>query len=127
MNPVLSRNMLDQPRRPCHRNTFVRLFLKFRKWEATAVGGLWLDLVPAAIGEGVSMGRIKVAGKVVELDGDEMTRIIWAFIKERLILPYLDIDLEYYDLGIENRDATADRKSTRLTPVTAVSRMPSSA
>lgn len=55
------------------------------------------------------MGRIKVAGKVVELDGDEMTRIIWAFIKERLILPYLDIDLEYYDLGIENRDATADQ------------------
>ena len=55
------------------------------------------------------MGRIKVAGKVVELDGDEMTRVIWAFIKERLILPYLDIDLEYYDLGIENRDATADQ------------------
>ncbi len=55
------------------------------------------------------MGKIKVAGKVVELDGDEMTRVIWAFIKERLILPYLDVDLEYYDLGIENRDATDDQ------------------
>ncbi|GAA2179180.1 NADP-dependent isocitrate dehydrogenase [Brooklawnia cerclae] len=52
---------------------------------------------------------IKVAGKVVELDGDEMTRVIWAFIKQRLILPYLDVDLEYYDLGIENRDATDDQ------------------
>ena len=53
--------------------------------------------------------KIKVAGTVVELDGDEMTRIIWQFIKERLIHPYLDIDLEYYDLGIENRDATDDQ------------------
>ncbi len=52
---------------------------------------------------------IKVEGKVVELDGDEMTRIIWQFIKDRLIHPYLDIDLEYYDLGIENRDATNDQ------------------
>ncbi|MGF1639882.1 MAG: NADP-dependent isocitrate dehydrogenase [Rhodospirillales bacterium] len=55
------------------------------------------------------MAKIKVAKPVVELDGDEMTRIIWAFIKDRLILPYLDIDLKYYDLGIENRDATDDR------------------
>ncbi len=55
------------------------------------------------------MGKIKVAGTVVELDGDEMTRIIWAFIKDRLILPYLDVNLEYYDLGIENRDATEDQ------------------
>jgi isocitrate dehydrogenase len=55
------------------------------------------------------MSKIKVANPVVELDGDEMTRIIWAFIKERLILPYLDIDLKYYDLGVENRDATADQ------------------
>ena len=55
------------------------------------------------------MAKIKVAGKVVELDGDEMTRVIWKDIKERLILPYLDIDLEYYDLGIENRDATDDQ------------------
>ena len=52
---------------------------------------------------------IKVEGTVVELDGDEMTRIIWQFIKDRLIHPYLDIDLEYYDLGIENRDATNDQ------------------
>jgi isocitrate dehydrogenase len=55
------------------------------------------------------VNKIKVEGKVVELDGDEMTRIIWQFIKDRLIHPYLDIDLEYYDLGIENRDATDDQ------------------
>jgi len=55
------------------------------------------------------MAKIKVQNPVVELDGDEMTRIIWAFIKERLILPYLDLKLEYYDLGIEHRDATADQ------------------
>mgnify|MGYP002795786625 FL=1 len=55
------------------------------------------------------MAKIKVAGKVVELDGDEMTRVIWKDIKDRLILPYLDINLEYYDLGIENRDATDDQ------------------
>ncbi|MFC7581045.1 NADP-dependent isocitrate dehydrogenase [Schaalia naturae] len=55
------------------------------------------------------MGRIKVAGPVVELDGDEMTRIIWQFIKDRLIHPYLDIDLRYYDLSIQNRDATDDQ------------------
>jgi isocitrate dehydrogenase len=55
------------------------------------------------------MAKIKVDNPVVELDGDEMTRIIWQFIKERLILPYLDIELEYYDLGMENRDATDDQ------------------
>src|SRR6187551_929240 len=55
------------------------------------------------------MPKIKVKNPVVEMDGDEMTRIIWGFIKERLILPYLDIDLKYYDLGIENRDATSDQ------------------
>ena len=55
------------------------------------------------------MDKIKVVGTVVELDGDEMTRIIWQFIKEQLILPYLDINLEYYDLGIEHRDATNDQ------------------
>ncbi|WP_455273756.1 NADP-dependent isocitrate dehydrogenase [Rhizobium herbae] len=55
------------------------------------------------------MTKIKVANPVVELDGDEMTRIIWQFIKEKLIHPYLDIDLEYYDLSIENRDATNDQ------------------
>jgi isocitrate dehydrogenase len=55
------------------------------------------------------MAKIKVANPVVELDGDEMARIMWGFIKERLILPYLDLRLEYYDLSIENRDATADR------------------
>ncbi len=55
------------------------------------------------------MSKIKVAGPVVELDGDEMTRIIWKFIKDQLILPYLDVDLRYYDLGIEHRDATDDQ------------------
>ena len=55
------------------------------------------------------MAKIKVKNPVVELDGDEMTRIIWSFIKEQLIVPYLDVELEYYDLGIENRDATGDR------------------
>jgi isocitrate dehydrogenase len=55
------------------------------------------------------MNKIKVQGTVVELDGDEMTRIIWQFIKEQLILPYLDINLDYYDLGIEHRDATDDQ------------------
>ena len=55
------------------------------------------------------MAKIKVEGTVVELDGDEMTRVIWKDIKNRLILPYLDVDLDYYDLGIENRDATDDQ------------------
>ena len=55
------------------------------------------------------MSKIKVTGTVVELDGDEMTRIIWQFIKDKLILPYLDVDLEYYDLSIQNRDATDDQ------------------
>jgi len=55
------------------------------------------------------MGKIKVANPVVELDGDEMTRIIWQWIRERLILPYLDIDLHYYDLSIEMRDQTDDK------------------
>lgn len=55
------------------------------------------------------MSKIKVANPVVELDGDEMTRIIWKFIKDKLILPYLDINIKYYDLGIEHRDATNDQ------------------
>ena len=55
------------------------------------------------------MNKIKVVGTVVELDGDEMTRIIWQFIKDSLILPYLDLDLEYYDLGIQYRDKTDDQ------------------
>jgi len=54
------------------------------------------------------MAKIKVKGPVVELDGDEMTRIIWNFIKKKLILPYLDIDIKYFDLGIKNRDKTSD-------------------
>ena len=66
------------------------------------------------------MSKIKVNNPVVELDGDEMTRIIWEFIKNKLILPYLDLGIEYYDLGMKSRDNTddqitvEDRKSTRL-------------
>ena len=52
------------------------------------------------------MIKIKVKNPVVEINGDEMTRIIWQFIKDKLILPYLDIDLKYYDLGIQSRDVT---------------------
>ncbi|MBC7506740.1 MAG: NADP-dependent isocitrate dehydrogenase, partial [Sandarakinorhabdus sp.] len=55
------------------------------------------------------MAKIKVENPVVELDGDEMTRIIWQWIREQLILPYLDIDLRYFDLGIESRDDTDDK------------------
>jgi isocitrate dehydrogenase len=58
------------------------------------------------------MGKIKVANPVVDIDGDEMTRIIWAWIKDKLIFPYLDINLDYYDLGIEHRDATDDKVTT---------------
>src|SRR5512146_1466261 len=57
----------------------------------------------------LGMAKIKVANPVVELDGDEMTRIIWQFIKNQLILPYLDVNLEYYDLSVQNRDATDDQ------------------
>ncbi|MCB1415857.1 MAG: NADP-dependent isocitrate dehydrogenase, partial [Nitratireductor sp.] len=55
------------------------------------------------------MAKIKVANPVVELDGDEMTRIIWQFIKDKLIHPYLDLEIDYYDLSVENRDATGDQ------------------
>ena len=55
------------------------------------------------------MPKIKVKNPIIELDGDEMTRIIWSFIKKKLILPYLDINIKYYDLGIENRDKTSDQ------------------
>jgi len=58
------------------------------------------------------MAKIKVKNPIIEMDGDEMTRIIWAFIKEKLILPYLDVDLKYFDLSIENRDATDDKITT---------------
>ncbi len=55
------------------------------------------------------MPKIQVKTPIVEMDGDEMTRIIWGFIKEKLIRPYLEVDLKYYDLGIEHRDATNDQ------------------
>jgi isocitrate dehydrogenase len=76
-----------------------------------ALTGETLPVIPAPACNfrKVFMDKIKVANPVVELDGDEMTRIIWDLIKKKLILPYLDIDLEYYDLGIEHRDATDDK------------------
>ena len=55
------------------------------------------------------MSKIKVKNPVVELDGDEMTRIIWSFIKKKLVTPYLDLDIKYYDLGVESRDKTLDQ------------------
>lgn len=58
------------------------------------------------------MGKIEVKNPIVEMDGDEMTRIIWQFIKDKLILPYLDVDLKYYDLGILHRDETEDKVTT---------------
>src|SRR5690606_2010898 len=64
---------------------------------------------PSVLPKGKSMAKIKVKTPVVDLDGDEMTRIIWQFIKDKLILPYLDIDIKYYDLGIESRDKTEDK------------------
>src|SRR5437764_1889798 len=61
------------------------------------------------IQRGPNMPRIKVKNPVVEMDGDEMTRIIWKFIKDKLILPYLEVDVKYFDLGIESRDKTGDQ------------------
>ena len=55
------------------------------------------------------MSKIKVKNPIVELDGDEMTRVIWDFIKNKLVLPYLDLNIKYYDLGIKNRDKTSDQ------------------
>ena len=62
------------------------------------------------------MAKIKVKNPVVELDGDEMTRIIWSFIKDKLIKPYLEIDLKYYDLGMESRDKTDDKITSNQKP-----------
>ena len=59
-------------------------------------------------------GKIVVKNPVVDLDGDEMTRIIWQFIKEKLILPYLDLDIKYYDLSVENRDAVSCLEATNM-------------
>src|SRR5246127_4930003 len=64
------------------------------------------------------MAKLKGANPIVELGGDEMPRIIWAFIKEQLIVPYLDVELEYYDLGIEHRDATGDQVTVEAAEAT---------
>ena len=60
------------------------------------------------------MKKIRVKTPLVEINGDEMTRIIWQFIKDKLILPYLDIELDYYDLGVESRDRTNDKNYSRF-------------
>ena len=73
------------------------------------VPGVPMPNVGVASWENVRMTKIKVANPIVEMDGDEMTRIIWQFIKDKLIVPYLDVDLKYYDLGMEKRDATEDQ------------------
>ena len=74
------------------------------------------------------MSKIKVNNPVVELDGDEMTRIIWEFIKNKLILPYIDLGIEYYDLGMKSRDNTDCLLYTSPSPRDGLlSRMPSSA
>ena len=57
----------------------------------------------------MALSKIKVANPIVDLDGDEMTRIIWKLIKDKLIFPYLDLEIDYYDLGMEHRDATDDQ------------------
>ena len=72
------------------------------------------DGTPSGACEVTFMAKIKVAQPVVELDGDEMARIMWSFIKNKLILPYLDIDLKYYDLGMESRDALTSAGQARL-------------
>jgi isocitrate dehydrogenase len=69
------------------------------------------EIVPCAFAKKIDkfMSKIKVANPIVEMDGDEMTRIVWKFIKDKLILPYLDLDIKYYDLGLEKRDETNDQ------------------
>ena len=71
--------------------------------------GVWQRRAPRRVGSIAAVARIEVKKPVVELDGDEMTRIIWAFIKDQLILPYLDLELLYFDLGIKSRDQSEDR------------------
>src|ERR1700744_1139461 len=84
-------------------------FGDFPRYRATLTPRAAPAIPPASSNSEAPMNKIKVANPVVELDGDEMTRIIWDLIKKKLILPYLDIELEYYDLGVEHRDATKDQ------------------
>jgi isocitrate dehydrogenase len=76
-------------------------------WSARRGGRLPVQALPTS--QDQTMAKIKVKNPIVELDGDEMTRIIWKFIKDKLIQPYLEVDLKYYDLGMEHRDATDDQ------------------
>src|SRR4249920_3808279 len=92
----------------CPRSLIVLRTIGCRPGSRVALGPLPRYLDIETVEEGL-VAKIKVVGPVVELDGDEMTRIIWHFIKDRLIHPYLDIDLRYFDLSIQNRDATDDQ------------------
>src|SRR5213594_1383688 len=87
----------------------VHLFRQARRASARGRVGPESLVFAAAQDRRTRMAKIKVKNPVVELDGDEMTRIIWSFIKDQLILPYLDVELKYFDLGIESRDATDDQ------------------
>src|SRR5881392_1663661 len=87
----------------------VHLFRQARRASARGRVGPESLVFAAAQDRRTRMAKIKVKNPVVELDGDEMTRIIWQFIKDQLILPYLDVELKYFDLGIESRDATDDQ------------------
>src|SRR5437667_9839065 len=87
----------------------VHLFRQARRASARGRVGPESLVFAAAQDPRTRMAKIAVRNPIVELDGDEMTRIIWQFIKDQLILPYLDVELEYYDLSIESRDATDDQ------------------
>src|ERR1700712_1434770 len=88
--------------------TFRRLRACPKAWRCAAKRLMYRGAIPRAT-SGSPMNKIKVANPVVELDGDEMTRIIWQLIRDKLIHPYLDVALQYFDLSVENRDATNDQ------------------
>ena len=94
------------------RSTFPIALARFHRPQPSAIAtraGVSPPSYPVTSLKGSCMAKIKVANPVVEMDGDEMTRIIWQYIKDKLIHPYLDIDLLYYDLGIQKRDETDDQ------------------
>jgi len=76
---------------------------------AGLLGVSWLEVAKVSRRKGEEMAKIKVAKPIVEIDGDEMTRIIWQMIKDRLIFPYLDLETLYFDLSIQKRDETDDQ------------------
>ncbi len=101
---------LWQNRNPLPRWRFIRTYFQYTfAYRLFIFADFGYATAKLHMRKGPEMTKIKVANPVVELDGDEMTRIIWDFIKQKLILPYLDVDLKYYDLGIEERDRTNDQ------------------